>query len=118
MPENLKIQVNLNVQTKPKAAVFIKGRDVTEGSMTFHQGDQVEIQCKGTGFPEPEIKWFSNGERLVTSRGFTVNGDLLIIEKADHDHVRTYQCLADNGVSVGHASVAINVQCKYRNNVQ
>lgn len=112
-PNNIKMIANLFVQTKPTATIYNSdGRDISDTSITFHQGNQIRVECRGAGRPEPTIKWFSNGER-VTGPGIEIVDGVMIIGHADHQHVRLYQCLADNGVEAGHATVSINVQCKF-----
>lgn len=115
LPTNEEQHARLEVQTRPVVNIYGgDGRDVTENSVTLVQGESFELECRGSGRPEPQIKWSAEGQRLVSGRGIHVDGGRLTILAADHDHVRNYQCLADNGVLVGHAGVAINVQCKLR----
>lgn len=111
LPNNITMVANLQVQTRPTASIYSSdGRDITGRSITFHQGDQIEVECKGAGRPEPKIKWFSGGERVAQSHGLHISDGTLLIDHADHQHVRVYQCIADNGIAVGHASVTFNVQ--------
>lgn len=113
LPSNASLKVNLVVKTKPIATIYnTNGRDISGRSMTVYQGEQIEVLCKGVGQPKPEIKWFANGERVGQGHGIHVIDGTLIIKHADHHHVRLYQCLADNDIGVGHATVNINVQCK------
>lgn len=113
LPNQIDMNATLIVQTHPQARIFRPdGRDVSGKAFTVSQGDRVELECRGTGRPEPAIKWSSEGERLVTSFGITVEGGKLTIEAADYHHSRLYQCLADNGVSVGHATITVTVRCE------
>lgn len=113
LPNNITMKVNLQVESKPIAIILDKeGRNISGRQMTYHQGDRIEIECRGLGNPPPQIKWFSKGERVVSGmHNVHINNGHLIIDHADHDHVKLYQCLADNGVTVGHATFSINVQC-------
>ncbi|XP_037048344.1 lachesin-like isoform X2 [Bradysia coprophila] len=112
LPNDISMQVNLDVESKPTAVILDKeGRNISGRQMTYHQGDRIEIECRGMGNPVPQIKWFSKGERVASGNNVQVNNGFLIIEHADHDHVKLYQCLADNGKDdVGHATFSINVQ--------
>lgn len=113
LPNKIEMKAHLVVQTKPQARIFRNdGRDISGKSITFHQGEQIGVECRGTGRPEPIIKWSAEGERVVSGHGIHVDGGKLSIPAADHQHVKLYQCLADNGVSVAHATININVQCK------
>lgn len=113
LPNNTTLKVNLVIKTKPIATIYDMGnKDISGRSMTYSQGNSVEIICKGVGQPKPTIKWFANGERVGGSHGIHVSDGTLIIKHADHQHVRLYQCLADNEMGVGHATININVKCK------
>lgn len=113
LPTHVEQRVRLNVQTRPVVHIYGKdGRDISEQSVTLHQGEPFEMECRGTGRPAPEIKWSTEGQRVRNGTGLLVIGAILVIEKAGHGDVRKYQCLADNGVSVGHAGVSISVRCK------
>lgn len=112
LPNNISMTANLEVQTVPIASIYgVNGREITNEEIKFHQGDRIEVECKGAGRPESTIKWFADGARAEGAGVSTKNGHL-IIEHADHQHVRLYQCIADNSIGIGHASVSINVQCK------
>lgn len=113
LPTPVEQRVRLNVQTRPVVHIYGKdGRDISETSLTLHQGETFEMECRGTGRPAPQIKWSTEGQRVRNGTGLLVIGAVLVIEKAGHADVRKYQCLADNGVSVGHAGVTIGVRCK------
>lgn len=112
-PTKEELHVELEVRTRPLVHIYASdGRVISEKAVTLHQGESFELECRGSGRPEPLIKWSADGQRLVSGRGIVVDGGRLTILSADHDQVRNYQCLADNGAMVGHAGVAINVQCK------
>lgn len=113
LPNGISMKVNLDIESKPTAIIFDKeGRNLSGRQMTYHQGDRIEIECKDAKNPNSQIKWFSKGERVVSGMdNVHINNGILIIDHADHEHVKLYQCLADNGVSVGHATFTINVQC-------
>lgn len=113
LPDAIEVKVVLEIEIKPTAVILDKeGRNISGRQMTYHQGDRIEIECRSPSHPNSKIKWFSKGERVVSgSDNVHVNNGILIIDSADHEHVKLYQCLADNGVSVGHATFSINVQC-------
>lgn len=113
LPNEISMKVNLDIESKPTAIILDKeGRNLSGRQMTYHQGDRIEIECKDAKSPNSQIKWFSKGERVVSGMdNVHINNGILIIDHADHEHVKLYQCLADNGVAVGHATFTINVQC-------
>lgn len=116
LPHNISMKADLEVPSAPTAKIFDKeNRDISNRQMTYHQGQRIEIECRGYGSPTPQIKWFTKGERVHSGvNNVHVNNGHLIIDNADHDHVKVYQCLADNGVGVGHTSFTVNVHCAYR----
>lgn len=117
LPNNISLITNLHVESSPSAKIFATdGRDISGRSITFRQGERVEVKCQGFGRPQPTIKWAANGERIFDGslHGVHIKDDgSLIIDRADHHHNLLYQCLAEYGTSVGHATININVQCKY-----
>lgn len=114
LPAKVEQRARLNVQTRPVVHIYGKdGRDISEQQVTLHQGEPFEMECRGSGRPEPTIKWSAEGTRVHNGTGVLVIGGILVIESAGHADVRKYQCLADNGVSVGHAGVSISVRCKW-----
>lgn len=109
------IQQSGGAMEKPSAHIFNSdGRDISERSITFRQGERIEISCKGR--PEtPDVKWFSGGNRVATSSNVQIDGNRLIIENATRDHNRMYSCLIEgaDGNNIGSTSVTINVECKW-----
>lgn len=113
LPDEISMKVNLEVESVPTAVILDKeGRNISNRQTTYRQGDRIEIECRGYGNPTPQMKWFTEGKRVVSGvDGVHVNNGFLIIDHADHEHVKLYQCLADNGATVGHATYTINVLC-------
>ena len=35
--------------------------------------DDILLECKGTGHPEPDVKWYKNGDLIIESEYFQVN---------------------------------------------
>lgn len=116
IPSNVSLKINLHVESSPAAKIFASdGRDISDRSITFRQGERIEIKCQGLGRPMPTIKWAANGQRIVDGglHGVHIHDDgRLVIDHADHHHSLLYQCMAEYGTSVGHATININVQCK------
>lgn len=116
IPSNVSLKINLHVESSPSAKIYASdGRDISDRSITFRQGERIEVRCQGFGRPMPTIKWAANGQRIVDGglHGVHIKDDgSLVIDHADHHHSLLYQCLAEYGTSVGHATININVQCK------
>ena len=108
LPDNIAMQVNLEVEGKSTAVILdMDGRDISGRQLNYKQGARIEIQCEAEGNPTSQIKWFWNGERVKSGNNVQVNNERLIIANADNDHAKMYQCLADPG----YAFVTINVLC-------
>lgn len=114
LPMDVRQVVRLEVQTRPLVRIYGKeGRDISEQLVQLHQGEPFEMECRGSGRPLPHrVFWSADGQRVQSTNGVLVQGGWLVIKAAGHEHVRKYQCLADNGVTVGHAGVSITVRCK------
>lgn len=76
-------------------------------------GADIELKCKFTGSPQPEVEWFKDGGPLeqcdrITS---TVNDDVasLMIKKAAADDEGWYRCRLSNekGVTAVEAEVIV-----------
>lgn len=100
-----------------KATILIGDRDVNDRSMTFKQGERIELLCKANGPSASNAInyiWSSDGARLTSNDQFEIDGGRLVIESANKNHNRVYQCLADDGNDGAvHASVTIKMQCTF-----
>lgn len=117
-PENITLTVKLQPLRSLSASIFVNDRETTDRSMTFKQGDHFEIACNAVGTQAPNVKyiWSSDGNLIKSNDDITVDGGRLIIAKANKNHVRQYQCLADDGSATAHAGVRINIKCMYTAN--
>lgn len=108
------IPLNGGALEKPSAHIYATdGRDISERSFTFRQGERIEILCKGR--PETtNVKWFIGGNRVAPSDNVQIDGNRLIIISANRDHNRLFSCLIEgaDGNNVGSTTVTINVHCK------
>lgn len=114
LPSQITMKANLVVLSHLQAQIYQGGRDLTDRSITYRENDRIEVECKATGARANKVdfKWSADGVRLVSNEHIKIDNGHLVIEKANRDHIRVYQCLADNGEDgTGHASVTINIQC-------
>lgn len=98
-----------------QAHIYEGGREITDRSITYNENNRIEVECKASGSKTNKIdfKWSADGSRLTSNDHIEIHAGKLIIEKASHDDVRIYQCLADDGDDgVAHATVSINIQCE------
>lgn len=107
------IQDNGGAMEKASAHIYASdGRDISDRSITFRQGERIEIECKGR--PKMlDIKWFVDGKRVVSDGNVQIDGNKMTIKSANRDHDRLYQCLADGSNDVGSTGIKINIQCKH-----
>ncbi|XP_055839599.1 protein amalgam [Episyrphus balteatus] len=107
LPEQVKLHINLAVGGK--LAIYSDGRDVTEKTVTVHQGESHTLECKAFVNENATIKWALNGERAENLDIKLENGKL-IIDYFDADLAGIYQCLGDDGSKDPlHGSVTIDV---------
>lgn len=117
LPNNITMHAKLVVLSNLEAHIIESGRDVTGRSITYRQNEPIHVECKVTGARSNNIdfKWSAGGVRLASDDNLKIDGGILTINKANRDHVRVYQCLADNGADgASHASVTINIQCMFK----
>lgn len=114
-PNNINMKAKLVVLSNLQAHIYESGREVTDRSITYRQNETIQVECKVTGARSNnvEFKWSAGGYRLVPDDNLKIDGGKLTITRANHDHVRVYQCLADSGNDgTSHASVTINIKCE------
>lgn len=115
VPNNITMKAKLVVLSNLEAHIYESNRDVTGRSITYRQNETIQVECKVTGARSNNVdfKWSAGGNRLVSDDNLKIDGGKLTISKANHDHVRVYQCLADSGSDgISHASVTINIKCE------
>lgn len=114
-PQNITMKATLEVAYDPVAKIYADdGREISGRGLSFHEGERVDVKCNSTGKAPLKIKWSANGQEVVSDGNILLQNGHLIINKADNTHVRLYQCLADHGSSLAHATVNINIQCKFK----
>lgn len=114
-PANITMKAKLVVLTPYQAHIYEGDREVTDRSITYRENERVEVNCKVSGNRSNKIdfKWSADGIGLTSDDNLLVDGGKLVINKANRDYIRVYQCLADAGKDgVAHAAVTINIQCE------
>ena len=61
------------------------------------KGEDVELECRGSGNPEPKITW-TKMEGAMPSGSQSEEGISIIFEGVDRHVSGSYDCIADNGV--------------------
>jgi len=79
-------------------------------NQTVNEGDKATFYCTTIGNPVPKITWSKDGETVSTEDKLSF--------VANRSHSGEYWCSAENGIGVAiNASVYLDVQCKYNENV-
>lgn len=115
IPNNVTMFAKLIVTKHVQAHIFQGNRELTDRSITYRQNEKIEVECKATGTKTDTVNytWSADGTVITSDENIKVDGGRLTIPKANHDHIRVYECLADAGEGAGHATVTINVLCKF-----
>ncbi|XP_018098707.1 palladin isoform X2 [Xenopus laevis] len=111
-PEEKVIHGPANKSDNPLAAArFIqklKSQEVAEGS-------RVKLECRATGNPLPEIRWFCEGKELSNSPDIHTSSDSnglhsLVITEAFEEDTGRYTCVASNPLGTDTSSAEIFVE--------
>ncbi|KAM5192481.1 palladin [Mantella aurantiaca] len=97
--------------TPPSAARFIhklKSQEVAEGS-------RVKLECRVTGDPFPEVRWFCEGRELHNSPDINISSEsdglqVLVIAEAFEDDTGRYTCAASNWLGSDTSSAEVFVE--------
>ncbi|XP_055920000.1 neuronal growth regulator 1-like isoform X2 [Eupeodes corollae] len=107
LPEQVRLHIYLNVGGK--LIIYCDGRDVTEKTITVHQGESHTLECKTFVNKNSTIRWSLNGKR-AENQDIKLEDSKLIIDYFDADRAGIYQCLGDDGSKDPlHGSVTIDV---------
>ncbi|XP_017867729.1 PREDICTED: uncharacterized protein LOC108616806 isoform X2 [Drosophila arizonae] len=108
LPQGVRQHTALSVGAK--LSILCDGRDVTDRSQTFKQGDHHRLVCQTFLPTKTDIKWSFNGQRLHTSEKETAEG-VVVLDNVDEENAGVYQCLGDDGsADPPHGMVTVDVQ--------
>merc|ERR1719242_2879105 len=83
-----------------------------------YEKDDVLFDCQVNGRPEPEVKWYKNGDLIIQSEYFQiVRGTSLKILGLVTSDAGVYQCIASNSVASAQASAQLQVKSKADSNL-
>ena len=73
----------------------------------FASGDNIELRCDVTGYPQPQVEWtYRRGP--LPSNTVAENG-VLRIRRVDRDNEGEYQCTASNSVGRSLATMTLTL---------
>ena len=92
------------ILTEPAIAMFPE-------DMKVFEGEEVVFRIKVTGFPQPSMTWYHNGEEVVAdySQKLAADGSL-IMPSADPKHSGVYQLVVINEAGSEERSVNLFVK--------
>lgn len=101
-------------QIRAEAPVFLKRIGDTE----VYHGMNAKFTACVTGYPEPEVEWFKNGQKLFPTEKISIdteqNGLLrLTVHDIDENDVGRYSCRVYNphGDDTCHAELYYDCKC-------
>ncbi|CAD7012373.1 unnamed protein product [Ceratitis capitata] len=107
LPEKVRMHALLEVDES--LMIFCDGKEVTNDTLVFVQGEPHRCECKYYSLENVQIKWFIDGKRAesVVER---VLGEQLYLDNVDTKHGGIYQCLADDlSQEPPHAMIVVEV---------
>ena len=81
---------------------------------TILEGSNLQLTCKASGRPEPNITWTKGKPGNQGNTGVMQEGNLLTKENMKRTDAREYTCTAYNGFGKAeNQTVYVNVTCEY-----
>lgn len=114
-PHNLGMKVILEIK-RPIAIIYADdGRELNDRSITYNEGQRIEIKCVGISKVPIKIKWFFESNEIVADKNIEIADGRLIVSNPNYNNEGLYRCLVDPGGNgdVAHASVTINIECNF-----
>uniref|UniRef100_A0A8B9ER49 Hemicentin-1 n=1 Tax=Anser cygnoides TaxID=8845 RepID=A0A8B9ER49_ANSCY len=102
-----KKEYSLQVYTRP--TVFNSGSHPSEVVVT--QGNEISLECKVQGIPEPAVTWMKDGHPLVSGRDIRIlhDGHFLQLRNAQVSDTGRYVCVAVNVAGLSDRKYDLNV---------
>lgn len=88
--------------------------DIIEAPRTSltNESDRLELHCRASGSPAPEIYWMINGENTRFDSLVTSQGSRLVIRSVEKRHAGIVQCFARNEVGEVNEGALLQVNPK------
>uniref|UniRef100_A0A663M826 Hemicentin 1 n=1 Tax=Athene cunicularia TaxID=194338 RepID=A0A663M826_ATHCN len=82
------------------------------------QGNEISLECKVQGIPEPAITWMKDGHVLSSGRDVAIlhDGHFLQLKKAQVSDTGRYVCVAANAAGLSDRKYDLNVHGEYVQN--
>ncbi|XP_010130628.1 PREDICTED: hemicentin-1, partial [Buceros rhinoceros silvestris] len=93
--------------------VYIRPTILNSGShpseVVITQGNEVSLECKVQGIPEPEVMWMKDGRPLVSGRDIVILHGGLQLKNAQVSDTGRYVCVAANAAGLSDRKYDLNV---------
>ena len=82
------------------------------------QGNEISLECKVEGIPEPAITWMKDGRPLASGRDIAIlhDGRFLQLKNAQVSDTGRYVCVAANVAGLSDRKYDLNVHGEYVQN--
>ncbi|GAB0098352.1 Mitogen-activated protein kinase kinase kinase [Sergentomyia squamirostris] len=94
LSDNQKIHITVN-EPIPLQIVTTNFREMEEWP---EEGSNLELKCEFSGYPEPDIQWYKNHDKLSNHDKVSIvdNGTRLVIKSLTADDQGIYRCVGHN----------------------
>jgi len=69
----------------------------TPALIQVKKGDDVTLNCKGSGSPKPKVKWTRVGKKSMPDGSSEIESEVVVFSAVTKNHAGTYECSASNG---------------------
>lgn len=82
-----------------------------QSDVTVTQGNDILLECKAEGTPQPAVTWMKDGQPLLNGRGVEIlnEGHLLRLKKTQVSDTGRYVCIAVNVAGLTDRKYDLNV---------
>lgn len=90
-------------------------------SINLNYGNTLQLECRGFGIPEPNVRWFraeqeldEDGKRVKFVNTTAMINGLLIIKDLEATDYSEYKCMANNTYGSYNSTTLVRVKSPYR----
>uniref|UniRef100_F1KRH1 Netrin receptor DCC n=1 Tax=Ascaris suum TaxID=6253 RepID=F1KRH1_ASCSU len=98
------VDSSTTIQVKVAPEITRRPKDVVAQETT-----DVELDCTASGKPGAVVSWYKNGEAIIASEYFVIEGNRLRVLGLVRNDQGVYQCVADNDAGSAQASAQLIV---------
>ena len=74
-------------------------------------GETVALECRVSGHPKPEVRWYRNNLPVRVSQSFNIlTTGSLVINNIQHEDRGIYRCTATNSLGAVQAAARVLIQ--------